>query len=592
MKKELFFHSGLLLCILLLFLGACDLLSPAPPTNTPTLTLPPTATSTSTSTPTATPSATPTPTPNIPVSLSENLPDVLEPISLNNAEKLKLLANYNLRGGRVSSSVFRFLEENGTLKLEFTTRFDEALCTITFGGGHKCTVGEFILGSDGQIYQTIHDKKNKVYEILPGVDGTEPPILSFRIGTYKINPVGLDIYHQKFFYTNWSSMNTGDSYMMDMTNGRNLIEWPDKSLSNRRFSFTPDGKYAVFLVNKQYNGHFIIFDLENNQTILKIKRSLSSFILDISPDGKSLVHGMKMEPIDTGYDFYYIMDLENPPTSTRYQIDESPGIHFSPDGSLLVLTFRSGKVRLLNAQDGSLVHEWQAHDDEGVYHIAFTQDMRYLATGTSGNIQIWGISDIPYIPDEDDTSTGNNTVSLMPCYPGETIQGTIDEDLPGEIDIISASSTLGQDNVLTVVFTLAEIPDKITINRKETPINYQEIAWGVEIDIDNDPSTTGYDYGRGPGFDIIFYANHSKKVGSEVTGSIEDLFRDNTTVYGLAPVGLVTLLYTGNGKIIVDQNAKTITISGQIPGINENSYLSYYTSRFLGQWYSDRICGR
>ena len=91
MKRTLFCLSTLIL-----FLAACASPPPHPiPTTTPiSPTKTPTPSPTPTFTATPTPTITPTPMPKLPVGFNEDIPKVSETISINNADQLRMLANY------------------------------------------------------------------------------------------------------------------------------------------------------------------------------------------------------------------------------------------------------------------------------------------------------------------------------------------------------------------------------------------------------------------------------------------------------------------------------------------------------------------
>lgn len=124
------------------------------------------------------------------------------------------------------------------------------------------------------------------------------------------------------------------------------------------------------------------------------------------------------------------------------------------------------------------------------------------------------------------TSTTMSTPKTIPillsdCNPGVTITGEIDENIPAHLDILNASSTLS-GTTLTVVFTVREIPDEIIINNNNLENGSPEIAWGVAVDVDNNPSTGGSVYlVSGHGYEYVLQA-FSFKNGIEQTTSIDN----------------------------------------------------------------------
>jgi len=193
------------------------------------------------------------------------------------------------------------------------------------------------------------------------------------------------------------------------------------------------------------------------------------------------------------------------------------------------------------------------------------------------------------------TFTPTATVTFTPtpkpvCNPNTTVQGAKDNALPEYIDMISVSTMMKGIN-LTVVFTVREIPEEITINKNALKTGNREIAWGIAIDIDNNPDT-----GMSPfmansvsGYDTILQAFNFKQ-GSEKSGAIQDLFRNKTFVWKSEGGGIMSS--RGSGKITVDLNANTITISGSINGVKPDSYLYFFTFVKETDLFIDEICQR
>lgn len=188
------------------------------------------------------------------------------------------------------------------------------------------------------------------------------------------------------------------------------------------------------------------------------------------------------------------------------------------------------------------------------------------------------------------SSTPTSTSTPEPiCNPNNTIQGAID-DVPGYIDILSVSTEL-EGTSLTVVFTMRDIPEEITINHSVVQDGRPEIAWGIVIDKDNNTDTGGGNFiiGGGLGYDTVLQAFNFKQ-GTERKGTIQNLFRSLTMVWDIEQNKISS---GAAGKIEVDQDAKTITLNANIPGIQADSYLSFYTFFNDGEErFSDELCGR
>lgn len=178
------------------------------------------------------------------------------------------------------------------------------------------------------------------------------------------------------------------------------------------------------------------------------------------------------------------------------------------------------------------------------------------------------------------------------CSPRATIQGYPDDSSPGYVDIINVSTSL-DTTYLTVMITVREIPDEITINNKNVPTNSLELKLGVAIDIDNNSETGGEAYINGrldPGYEYVIEAINHKR-GLERTGKIQSLFSNQVYIRLLSSnAGYYS---QEAGLIGVNQEANTITISGDLEGIKANSYLHFYTFMYDGdKFYLDEVCRR
>lgn len=307
---------------------------------------------------------------------------------------------------------FKFSGDQTSLQLDFVSPYPVGnACSIPFGGNPNCVEGimvregreppteeaAFIMGSDGQIYRAYSDNLKKTFELRPGMDASGTSILSFDWNGYMIDAVSLDTTHQLFFYEIWSDPNNSTVYVMDMTTGNNIKQWPGLSIRDQ-VSYSPDGNLAAFYIQKnmRFQGNLIIYDLENRKQIFRSASSYDQGGVTFSPDGKFLAFSMWAGSEHWQVDFYDVMDLGNPATSIRYQYPRIPlarpsTTRYSPDGSLLSIGFSDGTLRLFDTRVGSMIHEWKAHAEE-MTALAFTQDMKYLASASSdGTIRIWGI---------------------------------------------------------------------------------------------------------------------------------------------------------------------------------------------------------
>ena len=181
------------------------------------------------------------------------------------------------------------------------------------------------------------------------------------------------------------------------------------------------------------------------------------------------------------------------------------------------------------------------------------------------------------------TFTPEPTATSTPlpiCHLGETIRGTTNSNISvGYIDIVEVSTNI-EGTKLTVIFTLKELPEQITINKPGSP--GPEIAWGVAIDVDNNPDTGAKAFmtKSGSGYDVYLQAFHFRNSNGEKTDTIDRLFRGETFVW-TPNEDKTGIARWGEGNILVDLTTKTITLSGNmasadIPDLTSDSVLYFY----------------
>jgi len=196
-------------------------------------------------------------------------------------------------------------------------------------------------------------------------------------------------------------------------------------------------------------------------------------------------------------------------------------------------------------------------------------------------------------PTPTETTLPTETATATPepvCKPDNTVFSSPDESIPGYLDILSVSSTL-KGSYLTVVFTMRDIPEEITIDSDKIKKGYPELAIGVDIDSDVNEDTGGgnFNVGFGYGYDYTLQIFNYKQ-GSERTGDMEKLLKTKTKIWKVADK---RISQTGTGKLTIDKAAKTITLYGSIPGIKPESdlhFFSYLRDNDEEEPYIDEIC--
>ena len=153
--------------------------------------------------------------------------------------------------------------------------------------------------------------------------------------------------------------------------------------------------------------------------------------------------------------------------------------------------------------------------------------------------------------------------------PGQTAIDEISNSLPRHIDITEVNTYLN-DGVLTVVFHLRDLPDRLTFNRTGVSEGQMEYIWQVSVDVDNDEETgiEGADFAL-----LAFHVPRQSKVGNNSTQSIEN--GTEAAGWELSSDGGVRGLFIGSATLEKPAEANTITLSGAVHGITPQSRLTF-----------------
>ncbi|MCX6054401.1 MAG: hypothetical protein NTZ74_05710 [Chloroflexi bacterium] len=132
-------------------------------------------------------------------------------------------------------------------------------------------------------------------------------------------------------------------------------------------------------------------------------------------------------------------------------------------------------------------------------------------------------------------------------------------------------------DLVTAIFYLQDVPEKMAFYRTGVPINNPEYKWEVYIDTDNDLNT-GFNFEGHQRSGTDYSLTAWNIIGpQEQKGSfpIEEVVH--------ADVNLLSgnISYSvSQGNIEVDPEANTITLTGTIPGVTTNSQFFYSTTDF------------
>ena len=157
--------------------------------------------------------------------------------------------------------------------------------------------------------------------------------------------------------------------------------------------------------------------------------------------------------------------------------------------------------------------------------------------------------------------------------PGQTVTDESEGVTASFVDITKVSTTLSGET-LTVVFHLRDVPETLTFNRTGILENRMEYGWEVSIDVDNDRET-GYG-----GIDYELSASHfvpRSGKGSNAIASIES--KVEASVLKARSDGFMSM---SDATLEVSPEEDTITLSGNIPGITEDSQLAFRAYDYFG----------
>ena len=152
--------------------------------------------------------------------------------------------------------------------------------------------------------------------------------------------------------------------------------------------------------------------------------------------------------------------------------------------------------------------------------------------------------------------------------PRQSASGDDSHELAGHIDIRGVTTAVDGET-LTVTFQLRDVTEMLTFDRTGVPAHALEYSWEVLIDVDSDAETGA------EGIDFMLSAGYV----------VHPLVKDSNTAAKITESGFVTagiLGLDGEGNRVVAEAAvevsageSTVTLSGEIPGITEESRLRF-----------------
>ena len=161
--------------------------------------------------------------------------------------------------------------------------------------------------------------------------------------------------------------------------------------------------------------------------------------------------------------------------------------------------------------------------------------------------------------------------------PGQSAYDPPLSSLPGYVDIIRVESSLDGET-LTAIFHLRSIPEKLEFSRKGVDNFVMEYMWTIGIDIDN---------AGGPGYertDFTLSAFHAAKRVSEDTPSTIRPFKNAVEIdlwedrhFPKENRSEWRQVLSASPQLLVSHEENTLTLISKIPGITDESSLSFST---------------
>lgn len=355
-------------------------------TFTPTFTRTPT----STPVPTATPTETPTPTPVLFVDQGTALPEFLQSITLENADRVSALAEW---------------KETSVSDMEWTP--DGQLLAVA----NASVINLYDMRSRN-LLRTLYPTKEGIIDIIFSPRGTWL-LAGARQGDEKSGfsssldlwvgpnwkPLGL-LYGVAAGLTSMSFLPDGQilavAYASPFFYGKNSIDfWAATSWTIntsmdtgklQEVAFSPDGR---FFATSPDRFAIQVWDLTDKVFLYRIPTSFTGAVnrFAFSPDGSFLASGH--------YDgMVRIWDLEANELALEFDSGAMvQSLVYSPDGKLIVTggSFENSRVQIWSSGSGTLLRSLE-NDSGGIQQIRFSPDQRYLVSGSyDGTIRLWGI---------------------------------------------------------------------------------------------------------------------------------------------------------------------------------------------------------
>ena len=183
-------------------------------------------------------------------------------------------------------------------------------------------------------------------------------------------------------------------------------------------------------------------------------------------------------------------------------------------------------------------------------------------------------------PDRDEISpTGTQVVSVvdyLEMLPGQSANDPVANNIPAYVDMTRVESNL-EGEILTAVFHLREIPEKLEFNRKGVDKMSPEYMWMVHIDAD------GVDESESQRYEYTFGAFSNISLGRAHPQATTHLFEDGVQIilwehqHDREEPETRLIDVPVDPRLIVSHEDNTLTLVSEVPGITSKSVLMFST---------------
>ena len=203
-----------------------------------------------------------------------------------------------------------------------------------------------------------------------------------------------------------------------------------------------------------------------------------------------------------------------------------------------------------------------------------TSEPAHTSEPSQGPRLILAIENLTDCPDRDEISPiGVQTVSVvdyLEVLPGQSANDPVANNIPAYVDMTRVESNLDGE-VLTAVFYLREIPEKLEVNRKGVDHMSPEYMWMIHIDAD------GVDESEFERYEYTFGAFSNLNPGRAYPQTTSRLFEDEIQIILWEHQRDHFIDVSVDPQLIVSHDDNTLTLVSEVPGITSESALMFLT---------------